>query len=122
MDFKLSDDMDLLVDGGEFVLQDNDETTLTTGFFTDARVDGRRGYWLDLVMSDLWQLEQSRARTDIIGELNEEAKEVGNELVRVGVFARVETNAYRQGDDIVLEVRAFNLNDESPSVDRRFVI
>jgi len=122
MDFKLDDDLDLAVEDGEFVLQQNDETTLIAAFFTDGRIAGKRGYWLDILASDMWQFDQARVKGDVAVGLNEEAQEISRDLINDGIFERIETNAYIKSGEIVLEVSAFNLNEEMPVVNRRFVI
>lgn len=121
MDFKLTDDLDLLVEDNIYQEQEDGETTLIQAFFTDERVNGRRGYWLDIQQSDIWQYDQARLTQETANNLNETAREIANDLVdNVGLYDRIETKTFIDDGILTLQIKAYN--NKILEIDRKFAI
>lgn len=121
MDFLLTDDLDLKVENNIIGTQLNGETTLLQAFFSDARVQEKRGYWLGLPLSEMWQFDQKRLTQETVNDLNETAREVAKELVEVvKLYDRIETDAFIDDGILTLRVQAFNKKDII--IDRKFAI
>lgn len=121
MDFKLTDNLDLALENNEYTVQEDGETTLIQAFFTDARVQKLRGYWLDIPTSDIWQYDQKRLTQETANDLNETAREIAEELVEnVGLYDRIETSAFI--DDMILTLHIKAYNDKNIMIDRKFAI
>lgn len=118
LDFKIRDDLDIAITGGEAGTQDNNVTTLMTAFFTDARVGARRGYWLDTESSDLWIHDQARVSNLTAKKMTESAKGISSELVDTGLFERIDAVAEVDDGTIYLNVRCYN--DGQLVVKRKF--
>lgn len=120
MDIALTDNLDLLIVDGEIAQQENGETTMLQAFFSDARIQKQRGYWLELPLSDIWQYDQSRLTNEVANNLNETAKEVAKELVDVGLYDRIETSTTI--NDGILTLRIMCYDTRNLVVDRKFAI
>lgn len=120
MDFKLTDNLDIYVEGGEVQQQVDNETTMLQAFFSDGRVNEQRGYWLDVPLSEMWQFDQKRLNTDTVNDLNETAKEVAKKLVSLGVYDRIETNAFIQDNVLTLNIKAYD--KKNLVFDRKFAV
>lgn len=120
MDFGLTDNIDLKLENGEYVVQENGEATTINAFFTDSRVNKKRGYWLDIMSSEIWTYEQSRLTNDVARELTETAREIAKELVEEGLYTRVETEAYVSDSVMTLDIKCYNKS--LVVVDRKFAI
>ena len=120
MDFKLTDNLDIFVDDNEVQKQADNETTMLQAFFSDAMVNGERGYWLDVPLSEMWQFEQKRLTTNTVNDLNETAKEVAKKLVSLGVYDRIETNAFVLDNVLTLNIKAYD--KKNLVFDRKFAV
>lgn len=120
IDFKLTDSLDLDVSDGVYTVQEDGETTMLQAFFTDARISGKRGYWLDIQKSEVWRYDQARLINETAVDLNATAKEVAQELVVSGLYTRIETNTFISDGAITLQIQCYNKNNIV--VDRKFVI
>lgn len=120
MDFGLEDNLDLSLENGEYVVQENGEATTINAFFTDARVNEERGYWLDIISSELWTYEQSRLTNKTALELTETAREIAKKLVEEELYTRVETEAYVSDSVMTLDIKCYNKS--LVVVDRKFAI
>jgi phage gp46-like protein len=120
MDFGLEDNLDMQVVDDEYVSQQNGEATLINAFFTDARVNEKRGYWLDIMASDIWTYEQSRLTNQIATELTDTAKEIADDLVKDGLYRRIDVEAYITDMIMTLDVKCYD--DKGIVVDRKFAI
>lgn len=120
MDFGLEDNLDLKLENGEFVIQKNGEATTINAFFTDARVNEQRGYWLDIMSSEVWTYEQSRLTDNVARELTETAREIAKKLVEEELYTRVETEAYVSDSVMTLDIKCYNKS--LVVVDRKFAI
>ncbi len=120
MDFGLKDNLDLLVVDGVYGLQENGETTMLQAFFTDARVNDLRGFWIEIQLGEIWQFEQKRLTTEAANDLNETAREVAKDLVDSGLYDRIETETFIENGGLVLSIKAFDKKDIV--VNRKFVI
>ena len=107
LDFALTADLDLDIENLEIQNQKSIETTVMTAFFSDARISNKRGYWSDLILSELWKYDQSRLTPQVTLDLEQDAKEVGNKLVSEGVCDDVEVSAYIESGRIFLNVKCF---------------
>jgi len=108
LDFKLTDDLDIVVHLGADGEQRNNITTVTTAFFTDARVGGKRGYWLNTSASELWIHEQARVTELSAKEMTESAKGIAAELVEQGVFERIDAEVKLHDGQMRLDIRCYN--------------
>lgn len=123
MDFKLSNDLDLVFDeNGAYSLQENGETSLITAFFTDARVNEQRGYWVDeVVASELWRYDQSRVTNETILEIKEIAKSVSDKIIKESLFSRVDVSVFsNDASFITMHLQCFNKSHLV--TDRKFVV
>ena len=123
MDFRLTDKLDLDFSETEgYLEQDNGETSVISAFFTDARANEQRGYWLDDVnASEVWRYEQARLNNETAAELTETAKEVSKKIVSDGLFSRVDASAFvADSMYMALHLKCYNKNDVV--VERKFVI
>lgn len=121
MDFKLTDDLDLFLEDNEITIQENGETTLIQAFFTDARIQNIKGYWLDIPTSEIWRYDQSRLTQETANNLNESSREIAKELVEdVKLYDRIETETFIDGADLILQIKAFD--DKNIVVNRQFKI
>ena len=112
MDIGLTDELDFLVVDGEIVGQEENETTLLQAFFTDARVDNKKGYWLAIPKSDLWVYDQSRLTQETANKLNQSARAVAKELVEVvKIYDRIDTLTFIDGSSMILNIKAYNKNN-----------
>lgn len=108
MDFLLDSELDLMVEGNELGLQKDEETTLITAFFTDARMNKQRGYWLNIQSSEIWQYEQSRLTNETARDLRETAKTIADKLVDDGLYNRIEADAYIKDGIMTLEINCYD--------------
>jgi len=108
MDFLLDDKLDLMLDGNELSVQKDEETTLMTAFFTDARMSKQRGYWLNIQSSEIWQYDQSRLTNETARELRETAKTISDKLVDYGLYNRIEADAYVKDGIMTLEINCYD--------------
>jgi len=108
MDFLLDSELDLMVEGNELGLQKDEETTLITAFFTDARIDNQRGYWLDIRSSEIWKYDQSRLTNETARDLRETAKAIADKLVDDGLYNRIEVDAYVKDGIMTLEINCYD--------------
>lgn len=123
MDFALMSDLDLKVgEDGVYQLQSNGETTVINAFFTDARYNGQRGYWIDDVeSSELWRYEQARLTSEDAIEVKETAREVSDRMVKSGLFTRVDVDTFITDNIFMtLLLRCYNKNDIV--IQRKFTI
>jgi phage gp46-like protein len=120
MDIGLEDNLDLLVVDNVLQGQENGETTLIQAFFSDARVNKQRGYWLDLPLSDIWQYDQSRLTNETANNLNETAKEIAKEMVAIGLYDRIETSTSVDDGILTLLIQAYD--KKNLIVNRKFAI
>lgn len=120
MDFLLEDNLDLKVEDGVIGTQIDGETTMLQAFFTDARVQNQRGYWLDVQMSELWQYDQKRLVNETVNNISETAKEIADSLVLSGLYKRIETSASIIDNILTLEIKAYD--DKNLIVNRKFAI
>ena len=120
IDLALQDNLDIKMIDGEVVLQENGETTLINAFFTDSRVNGLRGYWLDVRCSELWTYEQSRLTENIANELTESAKEIAKELVEDGLYQRIDVVASITDAVMTLHIKCYDV--KGIVVNRKFAI
>ena len=123
MDFALTSDLDLRFNqDGEYELQDNGETTVISSFFTDARLNGQRGYWEDSVnSSELWRYEQARLSSEVATEVKETARDVADRLVKQGVFSKIDVDTSIT-DYMFMTLRLRCYNKKGIVVDRKFTI
>lgn len=108
LDFRLTDDLDVSVDLGEAGEQVNNITTVLTAFFTDSRIGGRRGYWLDTSSSELWVHDQARVSELSAKELTESAKGIAAELVEQGVFDRIDATVNVDDTQLSIIIRCYD--------------
>lgn len=120
MDFSLTDNLDLKVEDGMIGTQIDGETTMLQAFFTDARVQNQRGYWLDVQMCELWQYDQKRLVNETVNNINETAKEIADSLVLGGLYKRIETSASIIDNVLTLNIKAYD--DKNLIVNRKFAI
>ena len=120
MDIGLENNLDLLVVDNVLQGQENGEATLIQAFFSDARVNKQRGYWLDLPLSDIWQYDQSRLTNETANNLNETAKEIAKEMVAIGLYDRIETST--SVDDGILTLLIQTYDKKNLIVNRKFAI
>lgn len=120
MDLALDKNMDFLVEDGEFVEQINGETTLVTALFTDARVGGERGYWLDINDSSLWVYEQSKLSDEARSKINIAVNQSVNQLVNDGLYEDINTEVYILGDRMNINIRCYN--DSQEVVNKSFTL
>lgn len=123
MDFALTSDLDLRFDDdGSYDLQDNGETTVINAFFTDARYNGQRGYWVDEVASsELWRYEQARLTSSDAVEVKETARDVSEKLVKAGLFTKIDADTFITDNMFMtLWLKCYNKNDVV--VERKFTI
>lgn len=120
MDFKLDDNLDLNVTDGIYTEQQDGETTMLQAFFTDTRINGLRGYWLEIQSSEIWKHEQSRLTDETARDLNETAKEVAKELVEIKLYEKITTETFIDDGVLTLQIKCYN--DKKITFDRKFVI
>lgn len=120
MDFLLTDSLDLGIGNGTYGLQQDGETTLLQAFFTDARVNNQRGYWLDIKSSEIWQFNQKRLTQEVVNDLQETAKEISDSLVNESLYDRIETNVFVQDGALTLHLKCYD--KRNIIVDRKFAI
>lgn len=121
-DFGFTDDLDLKVVDGEYVGQSNNETTMITAFFTDERVNERRGYWLEVRKSELWQYEQGRLMEETASDIREAAKDVADKLVNEDkLYERIDTDAYIANGVMTLDIKCYDSSGKAV-VARKFAI
>lgn len=120
MDFLLDDKLDLKLEDGTIGTQQDGETTLITAFFTDARVNEQRGYWLEVQSSEIWTYDQSRLTNEVARELRETAQQIADNLVEQGLYNRIETDAYASDGVMTLEIRCYD--KKQIIVNRKFAI
>lgn len=120
MDILLADNLDLGVENGTYGLQQDGETTLLQAFFTDARVNNQRGYWLDIKSSEVWQFNQKRLTQQVVNDLQETAKEVADSLVNEGLYDRIETSVFIQDGVLTLQLKCYD--KKNIIVNRKFAI
>lgn len=108
MDFRLTKGLDLEIEDGIFVEENDSSTAILCGFFTDDRVNNRRGYWGDLKKSTLWIFDQARVNTETVDRMQEETKEIAKSLVDDGLFDRIDAEATIKGKDFGLKVKCFD--------------
>jgi phage gp46-like protein len=108
LDFRLTDDLDIVIDLGKYGEQVNNITTVMTAFFTDSRVSGKRGYWLDITSSELWLNMQTRVSELSAKELTESTKSVAAELVEQGVFSRIDADVTSGGGQLTLNIKCYD--------------
>lgn len=108
MDIALTDKLDFLIEDNTIAEQANGETTMIQAFFSDARVKGQRGYWLDIQLSEIWKYDQSRLTDEVARELRETSKEIADSLVEQGLYNRIETDAYVDSGVMTLEIRCYD--------------
>lgn len=120
MDFGLENNLDLKMENGELVAQENGEATTINAFFTDSRVNEKRGYWLDIMSSEVWTYDQSRLTNETALELTETAREIAKKLVEEELYTRVETEAYVSDMVMTLDIKCYN--QSLVVVDRKFAI
>ena len=120
MDLLLTDNLDIGINNGTYGTQENGETTLLQAFFTDARVSEKRGYWLDIQQSEIWQFQQKRLTQETANDLNEVAREIANSLVNEGLYDRIETNVLMGKGILELQIKCYDTR--SIVVDRKFKI
>ena len=120
IDFALEDNLDIRMVEGEIVSQENGETTMINAFFTDARINEQRGYWLDVKSSDIWTYEQSRLTNEMARELTESAKEIAKELVDEGLYERIDAIAFVTDELMTLHIMCYD--SKGIVVNRKFAI
>ena len=120
MDLLLSDNLDLGVENGTYGEQQDGETTLLQAFFTDARVNNQRGYWLEIKASEVWQYNQSRLTQEVADNLAETAKEIADTLVNEGLYDRIETRVFMDSGAMTLQLKCYD--KKNIVVNRKFVI
>ena len=120
MDFALSDNLDLVIEDGEYSLEQDGETTMIAAFFSDARIDSKRGYWLPILSSEIWKHDQARISADAASELEETARQIAAEIVSDGVYRKIEVSASIDGIKMALDVKCYS--DKGEIVERKFSI
>jgi len=120
MDIKLKDNLDFFIEDNTIAVQENGETTLMQAFFSDARVNEQRGYWLDIPLSDVWQYDQKRLTNETANDLNETAKEIAKELVTIGLYDRIETNVTIDKGVLTLHIMCYD--GKNLVINRKFAI
>lgn len=120
MDFGLTEDLDLQVEDGVFGMQEDGETTLITAFFTDARVNEQRGYWIDIKGSEIWTYDQSRLTDEVARNLRETAKDIADKLVDEGLYSKIYTDAFISDGLLTLHIMCYDRKEIV--VDRKFAV
>ena len=120
IDFALEDNLDIRMVEGEIVSQENGETTMINAFFTDDRINEQRGYWLDVMSSEIWTYEQSRLTNEMARELTESAKEIAKELVDEGLYERIDAVAFVSDEVMTLHIRCYDA--KGIVINRKFAI
>lgn len=120
MDLKYTYELDLGVVDGEFQLQDNGEATTINAFFSDARYAEQRGYWLPILSTTLWRYDQARVVDDTIMDIQETANNISRELVKQGVYDKLDAEVKLDGMYVILYIQGYN--DNKMSFNRKFRI
>lgn len=121
MDFKLTNDLDIDISNNEVQNQEDGETTMLQAFFTDKRIGGQRGYWIDDVLSSgLWEYDQKRLTNDVLNELNEEARDIANQLVEKKLYSKISTNVSISNGVPTLHIIAYDKKNEM--INRKFAL
>ena len=120
MDLLLDDNLDLGIENGTYGEQSDGETTLLQAFFTDARVNEKRGYWLDIKQSEIWQFEQKRLTQETANDLNEIAKQIADSLVNEGLYDRINTSVSIGNGILTLQIMCYD--KKNIVVNRKFAI
>lgn len=118
LDFKISDDLDIVIADGIAGEQENNVTTLLTALFTDSRSNSHRGYWLDAEGSLLWTHEQARISDLSARNLTESAKTIAAGLVSDGLFHRIDALATAEDGVMYMRIRCYN--DGQRVLNRKF--
>lgn len=120
-DFALTADFDLQIENGEFVEQKSYEGTIMCSMHTDERVGGRRGYWCDMVKSELWLFEQKRVSGTDLAELEVCLRKVAKSIVRDGVFSDMDVEVMMDAGLPATKVRCYDANGLLV-VERKFTV
>lgn len=121
LDFEFTEDLDLKIEDGRFSSQDNGETTLLAAIYTNARVNGHRGYWLDVNSSSAWTLQQSRLTQNVAARMLDSVRTATQRLVRQGLFSRVDVSSDISTGRIGLLLRCFD-HSQNLVIDRKYHI
>jgi phage gp46-like protein len=101
---------DLLLRGGDLVLDEGIGTSVLVSLLCDARVDdvpaeAQRGWWADAVGSQLWLLEREKATPETAARARDLARRALRWLVTEGIASSVEVTAeLRAGGALELDV------------------
>ena len=120
-DFALNADFDLQVEGGVFAEQKSYEGTIMCSMHTDGRVAGRRGYWCDMIQSELWIFEQKRVSGADLAELDSCLKKVAKAMVREGVFGDMDVEVMMDEGVPATKVRCYDASGLLV-VERKFTV
>lgn len=120
MDIRLTDELDIDLENGITLKDENKETTLMAAFFTDKRVRDKRGYWLEVQNSEAWTFEQSRLTEEVAREFRETAKEIAMSLVEDGLHSKINTDVTIDKGVMTLKVQCYD--DKKLVLERRYKI
>jgi len=105
-----SREADLVLDGHIFLDDDGLETAVSISLFTDARVDGDRGWWADkfadisgdVIGSKLWTLGRAKVTTETLRKAEDYAREALQWMIRDGVVKSISVRAEAYGGKALL--------------------
>lgn len=120
MDFRMTHDMDFDVKDGVIQLQEDEETTLITAIFSDARVSGRRGHWDDIETTDMWKYDQARQTEDTAMDIADSVRQTIRRIQADKLYERIEVDCYILDGIMTLDIKAYD--KKQLVVDRRFAI
>jgi phage gp46-like protein len=110
-DIKLTEDLDFFAKDGVIIPQENGESTLIQALFSDDRVNNQRGYWgNDIILSELWQYDQSRINQDTANEIREDVQNVCNKLVKNKIYDKINTQVTQNDTSFTIRITAYNKN------------
>ena len=120
MDLAYTYDLDLDIQNNKFQLQVDGEATTISAFFSDDRYNNQRGYWLEILNTDLWRYDQSRILDNTLSDIQETCNNISKKLVEQGLYNKLTATVSLDGMYVVLLIQGYN--DNNMSFNRKFTI